>query len=128
MSGTSLSTAIANENGSTNAVSAHTDGATVSVPPNARVKCPYMPRLTTVARTPAMHGAAANGWRLRRTGGSEYAQPTTSAVTAAAVSSAPWVRPSATGTAAATATIHHAASTDRSPAAIGREGLLVGAI
>jgi hypothetical protein len=46
----------------------------------------------------------------------------------APVSSGPWVRPSPTGTAAQTATIRQAASTDRSPAARGRCGLLTRSI
>ena len=40
MSGTSLRTAIANENGSTNSVSAQTASGIASVPPNARLKWP----------------------------------------------------------------------------------------
>ena len=70
-SGTSLSTAIANENGSTNSVSAHTESGIASEPPKARLKCPYMPRLTATARTPEMHSDATTGKRLSRTGGSE---------------------------------------------------------
>ena len=63
-----------------------------------------------------MHSAAAIGKRLSRTGGSEYAAPTASAATTAAVSSRPWVSASTIGMTAATATIRHAAGGDSSPA------------
>src|SRR4051794_17336628 len=128
MSGTSLSTAIANENGSTNAVSAQTAGGTLPSPPNAYEKCDATPRLTTAERTPAMHSDAATGWRLSRSGGTEYATPTSSAATTAAISTQRCVRARTSGIAAATATIRQAAGTDSSPAAIGSRGLLTRSI
>ena len=47
-----------------------------------------------------------------------------SATPTATVSSTPWVTAMSTGATAATATIRRAASSDRSPAAIGSHGLL----
>ncbi len=52
---------MANENGSTNSVSAHTESGMTSAPPKARLKCPYMPRLTAIDRTPEMHSDATTG-------------------------------------------------------------------
>jgi hypothetical protein len=71
MSGTSLSNAIAQENGATNAVSSHTPAGISMSPVNASEKCAATPRFTTSARTPLMQSAASAGQRLSRTGGTE---------------------------------------------------------
>ena len=71
-SGTSLSTAIANANGITNSVRAHTGPGTDQLPsPSESVKCSATPRLTTTARTPVMLSEASSGKRLSRSGGVE---------------------------------------------------------
>ena len=92
------------------------------------MKCPATPRLTIAERTPATHSVATTAKRFSRAGGSEYAVPTSSAAATAASSSAPCVSASASGSAPAAATIHHARSTLRSPAAIGSRGLLTRSI
>ena len=71
-SGTSLRIAIANENGITNSVSAHTGPGTDQPPsPSDCVKCSATPRLTTSDA----HGGDAQrgqrGKRLSRSGGTE---------------------------------------------------------
>ena len=88
------------------------------------MKCAATPRFTIAERTPETHSDATSGKRFSRAGGTEYAVPTTSAAATAASSSAPWVSASASGRTAAAPTIHHARSSDRSPAAIGSPGLL----
>jgi hypothetical protein len=67
-----LRIAIANENGITNSVSAHTGSGTDQPPsPSERVKCRATPRLTTSDRTAVMLSDASAGKRFRRTGGQE---------------------------------------------------------
>ena len=71
-SGTSLSTAIANENGSTNAVSAHTAGGIVQRAAEGEAEVAVHAEVDRDrARTPEMHSDATTGKRLSRTGGSE---------------------------------------------------------
>src|SRR4051794_26720829 len=102
MSGTSLRIAIANENGATNSVSAHTG------PAMEPAKCAYTARFTTTERTPEMHSDASAGKRFSRSGGTEYTTPTASPASTPANSTNPCVRASTTGTAPQTPTIHHA--------------------
>src|SRR5262245_8143815 len=123
MSGTSLRTAMANENGTVTAVSAHTP-ATIGVP----ATCSQTPRLTTSDRTKVIDPAASAAKRLRCSGGHEYAQPIASATVTAISSATPWVAAITSGVTAATATMRRPASSDRSPAAIGSHGLLTRSI
>ena len=91
-SGTSLRIAIANENGTTNSVSAHTGSGTDQPPsPSDCVKCSATPRFTTSDRTAVMLSEASAGYRFSRSGGTEYAVPTASPASTASVSTAPWV-------------------------------------
>ena len=75
-----------------------------------------------------MHSDAATAKRLSRSGGSEYAVPTTRPTTTATVSSAPCVIASTTASAAVVATIARPVSIVISPAASGRNGLLTRSI
>src|SRR3954468_4110739 len=75
-----------------------------------------------------MHRLAATGNRFSRAGGSEYSAPTASAAATAIVSPAPCVSAMASGSAVAAKTISFAWPSVRSPAAIGRYGLLTRSI
>jgi hypothetical protein len=123
-----LRIAIAKLNGTVTAISAHTPGWMAEPPPKVWLKCSHTPRLTTSERTNVIDSEASAGKRLSRSGGTEYAVPTARPMPTATSSAAPCVIASATGTAAATATIQRPASGLRSPAAMGSAGLLMRSI